>query len=102
MGRNAHTRRGREGMSVRDKVAIVTGGGSGIGRASAMRLAANGATVVVADWNVESAADTARQITASGGGAMEVGGDLGRSADARRLVEDTLARFDRIDLLVHC
>ena len=89
-------------MSVQDKVAIVTGGGSGIGRASALRLAAKGATVVVADWNVESAADTARQITASGGRATEAGGDLGKSKDARRLVEHTLASFGKIDVLVHC
>ena len=70
-------------MSVEGKVSIVTGGASGIGRASALLLAAKGAIVVVADVNAEP------------------GTDVGDPAEVRRLVDSTVAQHGRVDVLVH-
>ena len=81
-------------MILRDKVAVVTGGGGGIGRALCERFAREGArAIVVADLNGDAAADVARQI---GGIAVQV--DVAREADVRRLVSETLARHGQIDL----
>ncbi len=88
-------------MAVRDKVAIVTGGASGIGRASALLLAAHGARVVVADRDVGKAREACEQIAARGGVAVEVGVDVGESADATRLAQCAHERFGRIDVLLH-
>jgi NAD(P)-dependent dehydrogenase (short-subunit alcohol dehydrogenase family) len=88
-------------MGVHGKVAIVTGGASGISRASAMILAAHGAKVVVADRNADAARKSREEIVAQGGIAIDVAGDVGLSADARALVERTLAEYRRIDVLLH-
>lgn len=67
------------------KVAVVTGAGSGIGAASAMRLASEGASVVLADINEDAAQSVAAKITAAGGTACAVRCDVGSSADWRHL-----------------
>lgn len=71
---------------VADRSAIVTGGASGIGRAAALLLAANGASVVVADLNGEAAQAVADEITAAGGIALAHAGDVTDPADADALV----------------
>jgi NAD(P)-dependent dehydrogenase (short-subunit alcohol dehydrogenase family) len=79
------------------KVALVVGGGSGMGRAGAVAMAAEGASVAVADI----AADRAQQVAESvGGAAFHV--DVTSSPLVERLVEETVARFRRIDVLYHC
>jgi NAD(P)-dependent dehydrogenase (short-subunit alcohol dehydrogenase family) len=81
------------------KVAIVTGGASGIGRASAERLAAEGCAVAVADVNGEGAAKVAAAIAETGGKAFGIEADVSSSQSVKRLVTATAARFGRIDVL---
>jgi len=84
------------------KVAIVTGAGAGIGRATALRLAAEGARVVVAEIQSEQGKASAEAIEAAGAEALFVATDVTQAADVVRLVEATLERFGRIDVLVNC
>ena len=81
-------------MELKDTVTIVTGGASGIGRAICHAFAAEGATVVAVDINADGAAETAREI---GGVAMTA--NVAEEADMRRVVERTIARFGRVDLM---
>ena len=88
-------------MRLKEKVALVTGAGSGIGRATALRFGAEGAQVVCADAAAEAAAETARAITALGGEAIAVAADVTDEAACARIVEETLARFGRLTTLVN-
>ncbi len=81
-----------------DKVALVTGAASGIGRASALAFAREGASVVVADIDTSGGEETAKQIEASGGRAIFVETDVSRSADVEALVKHTLDTYGRLDL----
>lgn len=81
------------------KNAMVTGGGSGIGRASAHRLARDGAAVIVADINDEAAATVAEEIVAAGGTAQAVNVDITREDSIRDAIGATVSRFGRIDVL---
>ena len=82
-------------------VAIVTGGGSGIGRASALRLARLGMAVVVAGRRPQLLAETAEAIVAAGGRAVAVPCDLGESAAPAALVAAAVSEYGRIDALVN-
>jgi 3-hydroxybutyrate dehydrogenase len=84
-----------------DRAALVTGAGSGIGRAIAIALSGAGAPVAVADLRDHAAEAVAREITAAGGRALALAGDVSRRADARRWVEATQERFGRLDILVN-
>jgi NAD(P)-dependent dehydrogenase (short-subunit alcohol dehydrogenase family) len=86
---------------LRGKVAVVTGGGSGMGRAGATLMAAEGARVIVADVAAGRAQAVARAIAAAGGEARAVEVDVRQVASVQRLVEATLAHFGRIDVLYH-
>lgn len=83
------------------KTAIVTGSGSGAGRAIALEFAAHGASVVVADRDLEAARDTVAAINARSGSALAVGTDVTRKADTIRMRDAALERFGRIDVLVN-
>ncbi len=85
----------------RDCVAIVTGGGSGIGRALSRALAARGAKVVVADINLKGAGETADAIAAAGGCARAVKLDVTDQEAVRGLVERTVSEFGRLDYMVN-
>lgn len=89
-------------MSPENKVAIVTGAGSGIGKACAVALAQNGAAVVVADLNVESAQLTAARINAAGGVAQAQALDVAQRSSCAALVTQTTNAYGRIDVLVNC
>jgi NAD(P)-dependent dehydrogenase (short-subunit alcohol dehydrogenase family) len=80
-----------------DKIALVTGGGNGIGRASALLFAEHGAAVVVVDNDAAAAADTARLITEQGGDALDVAADVSRSDQVQAYVAAALRKHDRID-----
>ena len=88
-------------VQLQDRVAIVTGGGSGIGQAIAQRFAAEGARVVVADLRGPAAEATATSIRRDGGQALAVQMDVASSADARRLTHTTVEEFGRVDVLVN-
>jgi 3-oxoacyl-[acyl-carrier protein] reductase len=83
------------------KSAIVTGGAMGIGGATAKRLAAEGATVTIADLNEAAAAETVRAIAAAGGKATAVACNVTSEDAVRALVEGVLARHGRIDILAN-
>lgn len=84
------------------KSCLVTGGGNGIGRASAIAFAGAGAHVIVADYRLAFAEDTVAQIEAAGGTAIAVGGDVSSEADVAAMVAAGLAAFGKIDVLFNC
>jgi len=84
----------------RDQVALVTGGGQGIGEATVRRFAEEGAKVVVADLNGEAAAAVAQKVSADAGEALGVTCDVQVEASVEALVEAALGRFGQIDILV--
>jgi NAD(P)-dependent dehydrogenase (short-subunit alcohol dehydrogenase family) len=79
------------------KVALVTGGTSGIGRGAALAFAKEGARVVVSGRRVEEGEETVRQIKALGGEGLFVKTDITRAADVRAMVDMTVAAFGRLD-----
>ena len=83
------------------RVVIVTGGARGIGKAIALRCAAEGASVVIADIEGEGAAQTAAQIEALGGQALAVRTDVSAADSVGAMVAAALDRFGRIDVLVN-
>jgi NAD(P)-dependent dehydrogenase (short-subunit alcohol dehydrogenase family) len=83
------------------KVALVTGGGSGIGRATALALGREGASVGVADVSLPKAEATAQEITAAGGRALAFAGDVSRDEDCRRIVKETVDRWAGLDVLIN-
>lgn len=85
---------------LRDKVALITGAGSGIGRATALLFAAEGAKVAALDRDQEAAAQTARLIDERGGEAIALAADVSHEEDVAAAVEATVARFGRLDVLV--
>lgn len=83
---------------LKNKVALVTGGSSGIGRAVALVWAREGARVVVSDMNPQGGEETVALVQAQGGEAIFVAADVGKPEDGARLVERTIAHFGRLDV----
>jgi len=83
------------------KVAIVTGGGRGIGCGICLRLATEGASVVVADLDLGEARKVVEEIESSGGQALAALADVTRAADIHHMVDETIKRFGTIDILVN-
>ena len=88
-------------MSVENKIIIVTGAASGIGRASALLLARYGAKVIAADREAGGVSSLRNEIAAAGGTAIDVSFDTADSKDVERLIERTMSEFKRIDVLLH-
>ncbi len=86
-------------MDPKDKVAIITGGASGIGLATAKLLAAHGARVVIADLQSDAGAAVARDIETSGGAACFVRTDVTRREDLQHMLDFAAAQFGRVDIL---
>jgi len=88
-------------MRLKDKVAIVTGGGTGIGAAIATTFAREGAQVMITGRRKETLAEIADAILAAGGRALAVSGSVTDETDVQHAVQTTLAEFGRIDVLVN-
>lgn len=88
-------------MRFTDKICLVTGGGSGIGRAACLQLAAEGGTVVVLDRDETTARRTVTQVEQAGGRGLAVRADLGQVADVRAAMDAVLAAYGRVDVLVN-
>jgi len=79
------------------KVALVTGGSFGIGRATAVAFAKRGANVIIADWMEDKENETIRLVKNAGGDAMFVRCDVSSNTEVRNMIEKTIARFGRLD-----
>ena len=88
-------------MRLKDKVAIITGGGRGIGKAISLAFADEGAAVVVAATTTAKLEETVAEIKAKGGRAKAIQTDITDEKQVERLVEETLKTFGRIDILVN-
>jgi NAD(P)-dependent dehydrogenase (short-subunit alcohol dehydrogenase family) len=88
-------------MKLESKVAIVTGAAQGIGRATALRLAKEGATVIVCDVNQEGVNETVKQIGEANGKAISVPGNVADRADAQNVVAAALNQSGRLDILIN-
>jgi NAD(P)-dependent dehydrogenase (short-subunit alcohol dehydrogenase family) len=84
---------------LQDKICIITGAGSGIGRASAEMFAREGATVVVTDISAKAADDVAQGIVKAGGQAIALTVDVGEEDQLRHMVDTTIGKFGRVDAL---
>src|SRR5215471_11935541 len=82
------------------RVALITGAASGIGKEIALRFAENGGTPIIADLNLDAADATAREIKAQGSDAFAVAMNVADEAAVEKGVADTMAKYQRIDLLV--
>jgi glucose 1-dehydrogenase len=94
---------GREpGLRLRDKVAIVTGGDTGIGKAISLAMAREGAKVVI-DYHGDRAPAAAlvQEIKGFGGGAWEIGADISKPDDVRAMIAATVERYGKLDIMVN-
>jgi len=88
-------------MRLKNKVAIITGAGSGIGRAIALVFSKEGARITVADWSEEGGEETVEQIKKQKGEAIFIKTDVSKANDIDKMVKNCLDKFGRIDILVN-
>lgn len=89
-------------MSIKDRVAIITGAGRGVGRATALRFAREGARVVLFSRTPAPLDDVAAEIALLGYPFLSVVGDVSREKDVYALFQQTMQVFERVDILVNC
>jgi len=87
-------------MKLKDKIVIVTGAGSGIGRAIAIRFAQEGANVVVADINERISNEVAKEINEIGSQSLVIKTDVANEESVKNMVDKTLEKFNRIDIVI--
>ncbi len=88
-------------MNLKNKIAIVTGAGQGIGKAIALRLANAGADIAIMDLNLSAAESVAKEIENLGRQALPIQADVSQSTDVNTAVDTVLSEFGRIDILVN-
>ena len=88
-------------MRLKDKVALVTGAGGGIGAATARRFAREGALVAINDAKADGLDAVAADIRSAGAKALVIAGDVTRKADCARMVAQAVETFGRLDILVN-
>jgi len=88
-------------MKVKDKIVIITGAGSGIGKATAMHFAYHGAKVVVSDINLESAKKVAEAIVTNGGESLPIKTDVTNFIEVEQLIQKTVDAFGQLDVMVN-
>lgn len=88
-------------MRLKDKVAVITGGAQGIGRATALMMGSEGAKIVVADLQREKAQSVATELEAAGAESLGVGVDVASETSVKEMAKATLERFGRIDILAN-
>ncbi len=86
-------------MRLSDKVCVITGAGSGMGRVAALMFAAEGAKVVAADVSVEACESVVREVRAAGGEATAAVADVSKEADSKAMVDHAVATYGRLDAL---
>jgi len=86
-------------MRLQDKVAVITGAASGIGRKSAIRFAAEGAQIVAVDLNAQAGQETVEQVEAGGGEAIFVEADISQGDDCERMVAAAQESFGKVNVL---
>ncbi len=86
---------------LRDKVALITGASSGIGRAIALVMSREGAKIIAADLSRDGGEETAKQVRDQGGDALFVEADVARPEDGESLVAQALQRHGRLDIAVN-
>ncbi|MDN3015885.1 glucose 1-dehydrogenase [Paenibacillus sp. BSR1-1] len=85
-------------MELANRIAVITGAGSGIGRASSLKLASNGATVVIVDFNRETGEETLKLVKEQGGEGIFVQADVSKSEDVQNYVNKAVETYGRIDI----
>ena len=88
-------------MQLKNKVVIITGAGSGIGAATAKLCAAQGATVILSDIDLESAEKVSQTITNAGGEAIVIGANVAKYNEVENLINTTIEKYGRIDVMVN-
>jgi len=88
-------------MRLQNKIAVITGAGSGIGRAVALTFAKEGAKVVVADWAEKGGQETVEMVKRADGEAVFIKTDVSQASDIEKMVETCLENFGRVDILIN-
>lgn len=88
-------------MRLKDKVAIITGGGNGIGKETVLTFSKEGATVIIADYNEQAGNETLEQLKSNGGKGMFIKVDVSDYDSVKKMVEEVIEQFKRIDILIN-
>lgn len=88
-------------MRLKNRIAIITGGGSGIGRTYCLGFSKEGAKVVIAEINLDDAKNVEKEIIDSGGDALAIKTDVSNWDSVHKMVDETIKRYGRIDILIN-
>src|SRR3990172_3421531 len=86
---------------LKDRVAIITAGGSGIGKGIALKLSQEGANIVIADLDIETAKAVSGEIKKTGFKSLIIKADVSNADEVKKTVDSTMKEFGRIDILVN-